>query len=243
MAFLEKVKKFFLDLFFPKKCLGCGCPDTYLCRDCFSRLEISLNNTCFFCGKITWQGKICINCAKENGLDRLISATEYKNPLVRNLIKAFKYHYAKELAKPLSKLLIKSLETFEFGLPASPAGGLTLNFLVVPVPLYKYRLHYRGFNQAELLAKEVADYFNLPIEHNILKRRVFTTPQAKIKDTEKRRANLKEVFEIGPECLLNGKIVILVDDVTTTGATLTEAAKILKKSGAKEVWGLVVAKG
>jgi len=240
---LDKVKRFLLDLFFPKKCLGCGHPDTYLCRDCFNKIQIIENNTCFFCGKITWQGKICINCAKENGLDRLIAATEYKNPLVRDLIKAFKYHYAKELSSLLSKLLIRTLE--------SNSTISTNSTIIIPVPLYKYRLHYRGFNQAELLAKEVADYFNLPIEHNILKRRVFTTPQAKIKDTEKRRANLKEVFEIGPESslkgtcpeLVEGKTIILIDDVCTTGATLVEAAKILKKSGAKEVWGLVVAKG
>ena len=253
---LNRVKNFFLDLFFPKKCLGCGQPDTYLCRDCFTRLvtrqdkiEFSPNNTCFFCGKITWQGKICINCAKENGLDRLIAATEYKNPLIREIIKAFKYHYAKELASPLSKLLIKSLEANStISLEVAEGDRSTI---IVPVPLYKYRLHYRGFNQAELLAKEVADYFNLPIEHNILKRRIFTTPQAKIKDTEKRRTNLKEVFEIGPEysirgtCpeLVEGKTIILIDDVCTTGATLVEAAKILKESGAKEVWGLVVAKG
>ena len=234
---LNRIKKIFLDLFFPKHCLGCNLPDTYLCRDCFSKIQIIENNTCFFCGKITWQGKICINCAKENGLDRLIAATEYKNPLVRDLIKAFKYHYTKELSSPLSKLLIKVLEN-NWSL-----GIRNWDFLIIPVPLYKYRLHYRGFNQAELLAKEVADYFNLPIEHNILKRRVFTTPQAKIKDTEKRRANLKEVFEIGPESSLKGKTIILIDDVCTTGATLVEATKILKKSGAREVWALVVAKG
>jgi ComF family protein len=232
---LNKVKKFFLDLFFPKKCLGCGHPDTYLCRDCFTRIQIIDNNICFFCGKISWKGKICIECAKENGLDRIVSATEYKNPLIRDLIKAFKYHFVQELAEPLSKLLIKSLETLDFKL-------LTLNFLIIPVPLHGSRMRYRGFNQAELLAKEVADYFKLPLETDILKRKISTTPQAKIKNTEKRRVNLENVFEVNPE-LVEGKIVILLDDVTTTGATLIEAAKVLKNSGAKEVWGLVVAKG
>ncbi|MFZ5559226.1 MAG: ComF family protein [Patescibacteria group bacterium] len=233
---LNKVKKFFLDLFFPKKCLGCNCPDTYLCRDCFNKIEITPNNTCFFCGKITWQGKICIGCAKENGLDRLIAATEYKNPVVQDLIKNFKYHYVQELTKPLSDLLIKTLESLNFG-------TWNLDFIIIPVPLYKYRLHYRGFNQAELLAREVAEHFKLLLENDILKRKISTTPQAKIKDMEKRRTNLKEVFEISPESSVEGKIIILIDDVTTTGATLVEAAKILKKSGAQEVWGLVIAKG
>jgi len=234
---LNKVKNFFLDLFFPKKCLGCSCPDTYLCRACFNKIQIIENNTCFFCGKITWKGKICFECAEKNGIDRIISALEYKNPLVRELIKNFKYRYIKELAKPLSELLIKSSECLDFGF------WNNLDFILVPIPLYGTRMRYRGFNQAELLAKEVADYFKLPLETNILKRKIPTTPQAKIKDTEKRRANLKEVFEIGPEANISGKIVILIDDVITTGATLAEAAKILKNNGAKEVWGLVVAKG
>jgi len=241
---LNNFKKLFLDLFFPKKCLGCGHPDTYLCRDCFIRIQIIENNACFFCGKISWKGKICIECAKENGLDRIISATEYKNPLVREIIKAFKYHFVQELAKPLSQILIKVIEN-NWKLEIE-----NWKLILIPVPLHGSRLRYRGFNQAELLAKEVADYFKLPLETDILKRKISTTPQAKIKDTEKRRVNLKNVFEVNPELvegtcpeLVEGKIVILLDDVTTTGATLIEAAKVLKNSGAKEIWGLVVAKG
>jgi len=217
--------------------LGCGHPDTYLCRDCFTRIQIIENNTCFFCGKISWKGKICIECAKENSLDRIISATEYKNPLIRDLIKAFKYHFVQELTKPLSQILIKAIEN-NWKLEIE-----NWKLILIPIPLHGSRIRYRGFNQAELLAKEVADYFKLPLETDILKRKISTTPQAKIKDTEKRRANLKAVFEIGLEHPLDGKIVILLDDVTTTGATLIEAAKVLKNSGAKEVWGLVVAKG
>jgi len=235
---LNRVKKFFLDLFFPKNCLGCNLPDTYLCRDCFNKIQIIENNTCFFCGKITWQGKICFDCRKENGLDGIISATEYKNPLTRDLIKAFKYHYVKELAKPLSQLLIKSLECLNFGL------WNNLDFILIPIPLYGARMRYRGFNQAELLAKEVADYFKLPLENSILKRIVSTEPQAKFgEDYEKRKENIKNVFEIKQAELIKDKNIILIDDVATTGATLVEAAKILKNNEAKEVWGLVVAKG
>jgi len=240
---LNNSKKFFLDLFFPKKCLGCGHPDTYLCRDCFTRLparqdriQIIENNTCFFCGKISWKGKICIECAKENSLERIISAAEYKNPLVRDLIKAFKYHFVQELAKPLSQILIKVIEN-NWKLEIE-----NWKLILVPIPLHGSRMRYRGFNQAELLAREVTDYFKLPLETDILKRKISTTPQAKIKDTEKRKVNLENVFEVNPK-LVEGKIVILIDDVTTTGATLIEAAKVLKNSGAKEVWGLVVAKG
>jgi len=232
-----KIKKILLDLLLPKKCFGCNRPDTYLCRDCFNKIEINLNNTCFFCGKITWQGKICIKCQKESGLDRMIAATEYKSPVIRDLIKNFKYHYIREVAKPLTQLLIKSLA--QCGILDFPHKAI-----VLPIPLYKTRVRARGFNQAEILAKEIAGYFNLPLESNILKKIIPNEPQAKFRDDyEKRKENIREVFAVSPKKSIERKIIILVDDVATTGATLIEAAKILKKSGANEVWGLVVAKG
>jgi len=226
-----------LPLFFPKKCLGCGRANVYICPACFNKIEINLNNTCFFCGKITWQGKICLKCREKTNLDRIITATEYKIPLVRDLIKNFKYHYVKELVNPLSKLLIKSAVLC--GIPRSPH-----NTIVVPISLYKTRERTRGFNQAELLAQEIAEHFDLPLETNILKRVFSGLPQANIKDEEKRKNNIKGVFEIDSELNLSqGKNIILIDDVITTGATLVESAKILKENKANEIWGLVVAKG
>jgi len=220
---MNKIKNFLLDLFFPKKCLGCGKSDTYLCADCFAWL-------------LTEQAQNpIIERQKDTCLDRIISATNYANPLIRELIKSFKYYYVKELAEPLSQLLIKTLKTFNF----SASGG---QFLIIPIPLHEHRLRYRGFNQAELLAKKVASHFNLPIETNALKRIVSTYPQANIKNTDKRKNNLKDVFEIMPGAI-KGKNILLIDDVATTGATLIEAARILKSNGAREIWALVVAKG
>jgi ComF family protein len=148
----------------------------------------------------------------------------------------------KELAEPLSQLLIQALQnnwSLEIG---------HWDFLVIPIPLHERRLRYRGFNQAELLTQKVAQHFNLEIDNSILIRKVFTEPQAKFKeDYEKRRANLKNIFVIDPEQsrrkLIANKIIILIDDVATTGTTLIEAARVLKENNAKEVWALTVAKG
>jgi competence protein ComFC len=239
---LMKVRQFFLNLFFPKKCLGCGKPDIYLCQECFNKIQVIPNNSCFFCGKISWQGKICLEHKSEVYLDRIISATEYRNPLVRDLIKGLKYSFVQELTEPLSQLLIKALSLCgTYDVPHD-------SILIVPIPLHERRLRYRGFNQAELLAQKVAQHFNLEISNNLLTRKVFTEPQAKFKeDYEKRRANLKNIFVVDPEQNrekpIAGKIIILVDDVATTGTTLIEAAKVLKKNNAKEVWALTVAKG
>ena len=211
----NKIRNFFLDLFFPKQCLGCGKSNTYLCLDCFRQISL--------------------NCQPEVHLGWIISAANYADPLVRDLIKTFKYHYVQELSEPLSQLMIKVLEPFGSMLRNQ-------NFIIVPVPLYKHRLRNRGFNQAELLAKQIANHFNLPMETDILKRIASAEPQANIKDTEKRKNNIKNVFEVIPDAV-EGKNILLVDDVCTTAATLIEAARVLKSNNAKEIQAITVAKG
>ncbi len=235
----NKIKEFLLNIFFPKSCLGCKQPDTYLCRDCFNKILPASNHTCFFCEELTGGGRICLKCKKTNYLDRVIAATEYKNPLVKNLIRAFKYHYVRELTEPLSLLMINAIQN---NLKVSADSDKL--FLVIPVPLAGSRLRYRGFNQANLLAEKISQYFHLPIVKNALKRKISYLPQAKITSTEKRKANIKNCFDPDKEISsVENKIILLIDDVITTGATLNEAAKILKQNKAKEIWGITIAKG
>jgi len=245
----QAIKNFLLDLFFPKKCLNCGKAGAYICNSCLNKIEIISNNKCPFCDRSVPDTLICEKCREKHFLDRLIWATPYSNPLIKELIRIFKYHYIKELAKPLTKLLIKSLENIS---SISNISNIS-NIVIVPIPLHERRLKERDFNQAELLAKEMAEHYSLPLETDALKRKRIVTPQAQIKDHETRKTNIKGIFEIDPKftkkCLdkkqnlLKDKTIILVDDVITTGATLSEAAKVLKCAGAKEIWGLVVAKG
>lgn len=111
---------------------------------------------------------------------------------------------------------------------------------LIPIPLSKKRLRWRGFNQAELLARELAAAFAYPLNQD-LKRIKHAWPQADLNGAE-RLNNIADSFA-WTGTSLGGRTIILIDDVATTGATLNEAARILKTAGAGAIYGLVLAKG
>lgn len=161
-------------------------------------------------------------------LDGITALFDYGENTVSKLIKMFKYNYLLGIADIFKKIITDT----EFNDTWS-------DFVIIPVPLHARRERERGFNQAEILAKLFAEKFCLSINKN-LHRVIYTAQQAKLSG-EERRANLKDAFiwsgEVFPEK------VLLVDDVYTTGATMQECARVLKNSGVKIVWGLVLARG
>jgi len=116
------------------------------------------------------------------------------------------------------------------------------SYTLVPLPLHPSREKERGFNQSELLAEIISKTFNLPLEKNILIRAKNTRAQAELTDWEERQANLQNAFTVADPENLKGKNIILVDDVYTSGATMSAAAETLHKAGAKKIIGLVLAK-
>jgi ComF family protein len=113
------------------------------------------------------------------------------------------------------------------------------NTLLIPVPLHPLKHRERGYNQAELIAKAWAKRLSWSLECRGLERRVYTNTQTKL-DADHRKANLADAFRAHPS-VVSGKTIVLVDDVLTTGATLTACAAVLLSAGAKEVHGLCVA--
>jgi len=200
-------------------------------------------------------------CRVIYSLDGVFIAALYDELLISRAIKSLKYHFISGLADDLGKLLIlfvdKMLEQAKVVRPGLAAGldrrifeqaknmpATILNFsdnLVIPVPLSNKRLRWRGFNQAELLARKVAENYGLALDASNLIRTKHKKPQAKL-DEIHRLENIKDCF-FWQGSNLNKKNVILIDDVVTTGATLNECAKVLRAAGAGEVFGLVVAKG
>jgi len=149
---------------------------------------------------------------------------------MRQAIHQLKYRNLRALAEPLAKLLNDYLTT-------NPIPGEVL----VPVPLHQKRLRERGYNQSSLLAKELGKLTNLPVVDDCLIRQRHAPPQARSATVEERRSNVAGAF-VCRDHRLQDKQVLLIDDVSTSGATLDAGAAALKATGATSVWGLVLAR-
>jgi ComF family protein len=232
---MNKIKKFLSDIFFPKFCLGCNREGNYLCKDCKAILDISQYRYCL-CKepKILSQEDKCLEC-QNNKLNGLYSAVDYQNPLIKLLIQKFRYEpFIKDLAKPLASVIIDHLQLLD------DKPDFT-DFILIPVPLSKRRFRWRGFNQATKIAKELSKNMDLALILDCLIRRRETIPQVELSKKE-REENMKGIFYCKNQGVVSGRKILLVDDVFTTGATMIEAALVLKNTGAKEVWGITVAR-
>lgn len=235
---LSSIKEFILDLLFPKFCISCGKEGSYLCQDCFSLIDILERQYCPFCPqpKVVLDGKTCNFCKRSKSLNGLYCAVSYNNFIVKKLINQFKYEpYIKELSKPLSSLIVVHLINLD----------KVENFqdcILVPIPLHKKKLKKRGFNQAGEIAKEFSENLKIPVFNDALIKTKQTSAQVELKK-EEREENIKGVFLCQKPELVMGKKILLIDDIFTTGSTMEQCALTLKRAGAKEVWGVVVARG
>lgn len=223
MDMKKKIKKNILDVFFPKFCFGCQREGEYLCQDCESILEISDLHQ-------PLRGKY---------IDDLYFPLEYKNPLIKKLIKKFKYEpFIKDLSSCLSSLIVNHLKLLN-----NPPDFLhsRRDFVMVPVPLHKKRMKWRGFNQAEEITNHLSKSLKINLINDVLLKKKSTPPQVKIPE-EQRKKNTRGIFVCREKEKIQGKNVLLVDDVYTTGSTLNEAAQALKKNGVNKIIGLVVAR-
>lgn len=225
-SFLELV----LDLLFPKKCVSCNRYCSFICLECLAKIQVVVTELCFGCGKISSGSKICQQCRRKIPyLTSVISCVRYDTPPIKDLIHNLKYSGISEIAEILG----------EFTIPRIRRIKDYQDFVVVPVPSHKKRLSKRGYNQAELIARHISKRLNIP-GGAALEKIAETKPQVSLS----REMRLKNIFGTivcaDPEFILDKK-VFLIDDISTTGATLTECARILKESGAKEVTGVIIA--
>lgn len=226
---LYVARDFFISLLFPKICVGCEKCGFWLCQKCLEKIKLIQTDICIFCGKISKNGKLCPNCRAKNTLTGVLVASKFSGT-IKKAIYSFKYDSNQDLSPILGEILIKKFEKANF----------PQNYILSSVPLHHKKENSRGFNQSELLAKFIAKETNYKYK-NLLKRTRFTQSQSTLSG-KKRRENLKGAFRCCDFGVVGQKIII-VDDVCTTGSTLKECAIELRKHGAKEVWGLVLAHG
>jgi competence protein ComFC len=219
-----------LDLIFPKLCVGCGKAGRYICKLCIHTC-VESKQICPMCMRPAVDGKTHVACSSTYTLDGLTCIFAYRGA-IRKLLISLKYKFTFDMAQEISLWSSYYLKTHFVPLPKDS--------IVVPIPLHKKRFNWRGFNQSELLAQKIALNMKWKFDKNILTRVVLHTPQAQLSRID-RLKSVKDAFRVTDRSLIEGKNIIIVDDVLTTGATLREACKILKKSGAREVWGITIA--
>ncbi len=234
--FFKKTVNFLKDVLFPKHCLECGQEGEWICQKCLKilRLVVKPQFFCPRCYKDNFSGRTCPDCQPQSPLDRAVAAVQYEERLVSQLVKLLKYNYVEEVGAIFGRLI----EDFGRQNPtflSAPAE----EYLIVPVPLHRRRYVWRGFNQAEILARYWSDALKIELDSRLLARQRHTRTQVGLTG-EQRRKNLVGAFAV-KKPLLKAKI-ILVDDVFTTGSTLQECARVLKSAGAQEVWGLTLAR-
>jgi len=224
-----KLKRVALDLLFPKWCVGCGKEGSFICDSCFQSLLRIMPPLCPRCGKPQASGILCANCVSwPAAIDGIRSPFQFHG-VMRKAIHQLKYGNLRAIAEPLAGLLSNCLTNH--CLPSE---------VLVPVPLHSKRLRERGYNQSELLARELAKLTGLPVVDGYLVRERLAPPQAKTQNVKERRENVAGAFTCRDHWLKDSQ-VLLVDDVTTSGATLDSCAAALKGAGAATVWGLVLA--
>lgn len=223
---------FFLDLLFPKRCVSCGRLGAYVCGRCLGKVDVVKHPVCPKCLRQVVGGRVHPICKSRYGLDGLVVATRYRGP-VKILIRKLKYRWVSGMLAPLLYFLVNNISLFD----------LPQRIILVPVPLHNRRKRWRGFNQAQMIAENLGVRFGVPVA-DVLTRVRETKPQVSL-TARMRKANIIGAFGIRDGFLgkVSGRDIVLVDDVYTTGSTMGECTKVLKKAGAREVWGMVLALG
>lgn len=233
---LIKLKELILDLLFPPLCIHCqarishGNSNPVFCLNCEKKIQI---HSTLFCPVCKNRLPNNINTCHKSSKYLLAAVTNYEEPM-KSAIQHLKYDGWTRVLGSLKKYLQGYIESL----------SLDINdYIIIPIPLHPDRLKERGFNQAEILGQALSDILQIPMKTDLLIREKKTESQVKLKNYDLRRQNLDHAFKIknNSENLKN-KNIILVDDVHTSGSTMSDAARELKSAGTKKIIAFVIAK-
>ena len=233
LKYSKSVVQQFLDVLFPARCAGCQRSGHVLCPACIAKIQPLPSPICQHCGTPLSPEGICKNCQyRPLKLSGQRAVALYQEPL-RGCIHGLKYNGNTRLAEPLGLLLAQAYT--HYGMQAD---------VLIPVPLHSERQQQRGYNHAMLLAEVCSAYLGIQMNNDILVRHRATVAQVDLHPRE-RHQNVAGAFacaSASARSALNGRRIVIIDDVSTTGATLEACAVPLFEAGAKEVWGLVLAR-
>lgn len=223
-----------VSLLFPQFCVSCRRIGGYLCQDCKRKLTTVVTQICPVCERASIDGRTHTTCKTRYSLDGLVAATLYTG-VGRQLVHELKFRYVQDLRTLMSQLMVKAIQENK-----TITSVLSEDTLIIPVPLHRHRENWRGFNQAKILALGLKEELNCHVREDILIRVKKTEQQAAL-SLGGRRKNVAGAFQLLAPGRVQGKHVLLVDDVWTSGATMRSAGAMVKRGGAKVVWGLVFA--
>jgi ComF family protein len=222
-----------LDLLFPPRCAACRSFGAFLCESCLAGMPRALPPRCPRCW-MQGSGDVCGRCAAGPFAFEAARAPFVYGGAAREAVHALKYDGVAALAEVMAAAMAGTLKGW---VPQSAA--------LVPVPLTGRRRRLRGYNQSELLARQVSRLCGLPLRSRLLVRRRSAPPQARSADEAARRANVAGAFAVRPDGRNDGKPggpLVLVDDVIASGATLDACARVLREAGHSPVYALAFAR-
>lgn len=239
---IQKIYAFILDMLFPIFCVGCRKEGTWLCGACEKSIPGRSKKSCSICNIPQDNDfSLCKNCKETYVLSGIIITHSYKTKIMEQLIHLLKYKYIKDIQSYVGNLMVREIILQSKNNPLLKRCIRTPdNVILIPVPLHKKKFNERGYNQSELIARELSSTFGWNLQSPI-KRVRDTKPQARL-SKEKREDNLKGAFALEKKFDAHGQVILLIDDVLTTGSTLNECAKCLTPVRPKSIIGLVIAK-
>jgi len=229
------------NLIFPANCLSCKkhCstqkPSDVLCLSCQEAIQFNRTPFCPKCSRSLgekFDRVKCAVCAEHPPVFDFAWGSCLYDEHLRHLIHSFKYNQKTSLRRPFAQRMIKFIKTHNFDIAQ-------FDYLM-PIPLFPTRQRERGYNQSYLLAQLIGQHFDIPLSTKSLKRVHHTETQTRFTQKE-RWTNIHDAFRIKNSAEIDGKNILLLDDLLTTGATSSEAARTLKKSGAQTVGVLTLA--
>ncbi len=213
-----------IELLAPSSCLNCGRQGDDICSNCLLELGGHKRGVCYGCNRLSPGGQTCSRCAKRSKLSG-VTVGAYYDGAVKQLILKLKFHRSFSAANAAAELILAA---------DPPLGQIDL---ITSVPISARRYRERGYNQSELIAKALARRTGLPYR-SLLTRG--TSDHQLGRGRSERLVGVQGAFLAGKS--LEGESILLVDDVITTGATLTECARVLRLAGARRVRGAVAAR-